>query len=182
MFEPVDYDNIYIKEIAPDILHSPFLTKAFCSTLLDFATTFENWTQNEHDIYSTHDLHLKKEAEAFYYIIEEALHEKLFPIVARWWETDAFEVSNMFIVKYSEDTQTGLKYHHDSSHISMSIKLNDDYEGGVLNWPHKDYDNSEVSIGDILFWPSKVTHLHGTTPLTKGEKYAITIWTEECTR
>jgi hypothetical protein len=181
VFEPIE-QNLYLSEVAEDILHSPFLTKEFCQTLFDFAKDFDNWTTNRADFnYSTHDCHLKTVAPVFYDIISDALDEALFPRVAKWWQVNPFEVSDMFIVKYSEQTQTKLSYHHDQSYISSSIKLNDNYSGGVLNFPHKNYDNSSLSVGDIIFWPSQVTHLHGSSSLTSGEKYSITIWTKPCT-
>ena len=182
MFEPIKHKTC-LKEVASDILHTPLLEPSFCQVLFDFAKTFDNWSSNREDrYYSTHDCHLQKESPAFYEIISDALDELVFPKVADFWDVNPFEVSDMFIVKYSQDTQTNLSYHHDESFISASIKLNDNYSGGVLNFPHKNYDNSKVEVGDIILWPSQVTHLHGSSSLTEGEKYSLTIWTKQCTR
>jgi len=181
MFEPI-VQHTPMKRVAEDILHAPFLSKDFCQTLFDFAKSFEGWESNRQDThYSTHDCHLKKHAPVFYDIISDALEEVIFPKAASWWEINAFEVSDMFIVKYSEETQKSLAYHHDESYISASIKINDDYKGGVLNFPHKKYDNSNLSVGDIILWPSQITHLHGSSKV-EGEKYSLTIWTQQCTK
>jgi predicted 2-oxoglutarate/Fe(II)-dependent dioxygenase YbiX len=62
--------------------------------------------------------------------------------------------------------------------VSASIKLNDDYEGGVLEFPRQQFDNSSVAVGSLIAWPSLVTHPHASTPLQSGVKYSLTIWCE----
>jgi predicted 2-oxoglutarate/Fe(II)-dependent dioxygenase YbiX len=68
--------------------------------------------------------------------------------------------------------------HHDVAQVSASIKLNDDYEGAVLEFPRQKFANSDVPVGDVIAWPSLVTHPHASSQLTRGVKYSLTIWCE----
>ena len=71
-----------------------------------------------------------------------------------------------------------LRMHHDVAQVSASIKLNDDYEGGELHFPRQGVTNRTLGIGEVVSWPSLVTHPHETLPLRTGTKYALTIWFE----
>ena len=77
------------------------------------------------------------------------------------------------------ESQKSLHLHHDESHISGSVKLNEAYEGGVLKFPRQDFTNEELKVGQLLCWPSKITHPHLSTELRSGTKYSLTIWTQE---
>jgi hypothetical protein len=68
--------------------------------------------------------------------------------------------------------------HHDVAQVSASIKLNDTYEGAVLEFPRQQFTNADTSVGDLIAWPSMVTHPHASTQLTSGVKYSLTIWCE----
>jgi predicted 2-oxoglutarate/Fe(II)-dependent dioxygenase YbiX len=74
--------------------------------------------------------------------------------------------------------QEELRMHHDVAQVSASIKLNNDYEGAELEFPRQGFTNADVPVGDLLAWPSMVTHQHASRPLTKGVKYSLTIWCE----
>ena len=68
--------------------------------------------------------------------------------------------------------------HHDVAQVSASVKLNDDYTGGVLAFPRQSFTNEALAVGELLAWPSLVTHPHETLQLEAGVKYALTIWFE----
>ena len=56
--------------------------------------------------------------------------------------------------------------------MSMSVNLNDDYEGGDLIL----YDVGPVKqkTGNITFFPSYLPH--EVTPVTKGTRYSLVMW------
>ena len=63
--------------------------------------------------------------------------------------------------------------------ISMSIILNDDFEGG--NFEFITYGSEKITInvikpklGDIIFFPSGVEHR--VAPVTKGTRYSLVNW------
>jgi len=59
--------------------------------------------------------------------------------------------------------------------VSVLIYLNDDYEGGNINFP-----NSKVSLkpeaGSIIFFPSNFLYVHQIEPITNGIKYSLPNW------
>ena len=61
--------------------------------------------------------------------------------------------------------------------VSGSMKLNNNYEGGVLRFPRQGVDNSQAPVGSIIIWPGQVSHGHECTTLTSGTKYGLTLWT-----
>ena len=85
-------------------------------------------------------------------------------------------------VRDPETVRRALKHvdivHHDVAQVSASVKLNDGYEGAVLDFPRQGVDNSSLAVGEAIVWPSLVTHPHQATPLRSGVKYGLTIWCE----
>ena len=68
--------------------------------------------------------------------------------------------------------------HHDVAQVSASLKLNDGYQGAVLDFPRQGASNLDVPVGELVVWPSLVTHPHQATPLRDGVKYGLTVWFE----
>jgi predicted 2-oxoglutarate/Fe(II)-dependent dioxygenase YbiX len=78
--------------------------------------------------------------------------------------------------------QTGTEYkaHYDGNttsgrFLSAITYLNDDYNGGELEFP-----NFGVKIkpreGDLVLFPSNYAYAHIAHPVTSGTKYAIVTW------
>ena len=82
-----------------------------------------------------------------------------------------------FIVRYDGTNQDELHLHNDVSHITMVVKLNDDFEGGILSFPRQKFDNKNIPVGHALIWPSQITHPHVVSPTKSGVKYSLTSWT-----
>jgi len=62
--------------------------------------------------------------------------------------------------------------HNKTRKMSMSLILNDDYEGGDLIL----YGAGKVKqeIGSMVFFPSFL--LHEVRPVTKGTRYSLVVW------
>lgn len=65
--------------------------------------------------------------------------------------------------------------------LSVIYFLNNDYEGGKLNFVDPQ-DNDKVIAtvdpkpGRLLMWPSNFIFPHGVTPVTKGQRFVIVSW------
>ena len=65
--------------------------------------------------------------------------------------------------------------------ISVIIFLNNDYEGGELNF-HNPFNNNEIyktikpAPGRCIMWPSNFVYPHSVSKVTKGTRYAIVSW------
>lgn len=176
------YERPQIEEVGRDIYKCKFLTPDGCDLILGAVKGVGDWKPEKVDPeYFTQDIKIKEKLPSVYDLLNDRLDSYIFPEVAAMYNLDTyFEVFHMFAIRYSMDTQRSLKLHHDQSYISASVKLNEDYEGGILEFPKQEYDNSRVEIGDILLWPGDITHPHQCTELLSNEKHALTIWTKPC--
>ena len=78
--------------------------------------------------------------------------------------------------KYEKGIHESIGMHFDSGIISFSIKLNNNYDGGLLNFPRQGYNNIDAPVGSMLFWPSNPSHIHESTPIESGAKYFLANW------
>lgn len=171
--------------IAENIVHTPFLDEEFVESIYCITKEHEEWGRNTQDIfYSTDDLFFNKfdYLQDLDFLLRDRLESDIFPRLLNFWSLDEIIVTELFAVRYLLEGQKKLDLHSDDSFISCSIKLNNDYEGGNLVFPLQNYSNEKVPVGDLLIWPSRITHPHQSTMLTSGQKYSITVWTEEIQR
>jgi predicted 2-oxoglutarate/Fe(II)-dependent dioxygenase YbiX len=111
--------------------------------------------------------------------VEQDIGIRLWPALQQWWPLiDYHGLRDAFVIRYAMGEQEELRMHHDVAQVSASIKLNDDYDGGVLEFPRQKFSNTDVPVGDVIAWPSLVTHPHASSQLTRGVKYSLTIWCE----
>jgi len=94
---------------------------------------------------------------------------------------DRLSTSDAHILDYSKDDF--FRIHHDhyaeslnfSRLLTVCAYLNDDYEGGLLEFPSigKTY---RFKKGDVIVFPSNWMYYHGVTPITSGNRYTIVFW------
>lgn len=61
--------------------------------------------------------------------------------------------------------------------ISAVIYLNDDYEGGEIDFPRHNI-KIKPQAGDIILFPSNFVYEHSSCKVTKGTKYSVVIMTD----
>lgn len=59
--------------------------------------------------------------------------------------------------------------------LSVLLYLNDDYEGGEIEFMHSKIKLKPES-GSVLFFPSNFLYVHEVYPVTKGPRYALPNW------
>lgn len=89
--------------------------------------------------------------------------------------------SDAHVLDYSKDDF--FRIHHDhyaeslnfSRLLTVCVYLNEDYEGGYLEFPSigKTYG---FKTGDVIVFPSNWMYYHGVTPITSGNRYTIVFW------
>ena len=94
-----------------------------------------------------------------------------------------FKCLEITMLKYEEGGFYTI--HSDSSHqihreFSVSIFLNNDYEGGTLEFFDPSHKHSilkvEPQVGRVVMWPSNLFFPHRANTVTKGTRYAIVSW------
>lgn len=73
------------------------------------------------------------------------------------------------------DAETGQFYRFIDRDFSMLIYLNDDYEGGELDFPWLRYAYTPQA-GDLVIFPSNHIFSHASRPVSAGNKYALVSW------
>ena len=135
-----DWDAIVkIEETAGinrDIYTWPIFTKTFCEEMIEEAENLNQWTVNRHEYYPTTDFTLSE--INYNTIYEQILQEYGYPVAKHVWGlTGDCWGSNMFsenfLAKYSPEAQGHLDSHIDGSRYSITVALNDEFEGGDLN-------------------------------------------------
>lgn len=77
------------------------------------------------------------------------------------------------ILKYSQGAS--IHPHTDIDcfeHASITINLNDGYEGGIFSFFNRKYDIN-LGIGDMLIFPANAFWVHEVTTITQGTRYSI---------
>jgi predicted 2-oxoglutarate/Fe(II)-dependent dioxygenase YbiX len=59
--------------------------------------------------------------------------------------------------------------------LSVLLYLNDDYEGGEIEFRHSGL-KFKPEAGSVLFFPSNFLYVHEVYPVTKGPRYALPNW------
>lgn len=134
---------------------------------------------------------------------------KLKPIMEStpWIPSDQ-RINYIFLRRYKKTERTHIPMHTDGSYLTMSFLLSDtnDFEGGeiyifdkksskeVTNWSDADYESNEVRENFITSHPNLPildyqqgdlavytggTNYHGTLPITSGERYILTFFSEK---
>jgi hypothetical protein len=168
-----------VTEVGPELLAVPGWTPEFCAAMIRAAEAVGAFEPQPDDPVPGHEVSLAVISPRLYAAVESDLGERIWPqLQTHWPYVDYHGLRDAFVIKYALGEQESLRIHHDVAQVSGSVKLNDGYEGGVLEFPRQGVTNAAMAVGELLAWPSLVTHPHRTDPLRSGVKYGLTIWFE----
>ena len=172
-------DATGITELGDEVLVLPCWTPAFCAAVVRAAEAVGAFEPQPDDPVPGHEVSLAVISPRLYAHVESDLGMRIWPqLQTHWPYVDYHGLRDAFVIKYALGEQESLRIHHDVAQVSASVKLNDGYEGGVLEFPRQGVTNESAAVGQLLAWPSLVTHPHRTSPLRSGVKYGLTIWFE----
>jgi len=164
--------------VGNEILEMEFLSPDMCHKLIDLAEQSGNWESMYGDKFPGQEIRIRKISIDLFNEMEANFMEICRPVIEKhWFPTYLYGLRDAFIIKYSPDTQKDLKCHNDASMVSGMIKLNDTYTGGDTYFYRQKYSNINTKQGNIILWPSQVTHGHEGREVTSGTKYNLVIWT-----
>ena len=172
-------DNVPIHPVGPELYAMSFWTPEFCRAVIRAAEAIGAFEPQDDDPVPGHEVSLAIISPRLFEHVQNDIGMRLWPQLRQVWPyIDYHGLRDVFVIRYALGEQESLRIHHDVAQVSASIKLNDDYAGGELEFPLQGFDNSTMSVGSVLAWPSLVTHPHQTNQLHSGVKYALTIWCE----
>ena len=165
--------------VGDEIIQMPFWTPEFCTTVIQAAQAAGGFTQQDEDPVPGSEVSLAAIAPRLFEAVENDIGARMWPAIRQWWPyVDYHGLRDAFIIRYAMGEKENLRMHHDVAQVSASIKLNDDYTGAELAFPRQNFTNADVPVGDLIIWPSLVTHPHESKQLLSGVKYSLTIWCE----
>ena len=165
--------------VAPEIVQMPFWTPEFCTTVIRAAEAAGGFSPQDDDPVPGYEVSLAAISPRLFEAVENDIGARMWPAIRQWWPyVDYHGLRDVFVIRYAMGEQEHLRMHHDIAQVSASIKLNDTYEGAELVFPRQEFSNAAVPVGDVVVWPSLVTHPHESKPLRSGVKYSLTIWCE----
>ena len=168
--------SLSYEEVAKDILVVPFLSEAQCKDIIAKSEAVGGWGQMAGDKFPAQEIRADK--LGIWAELEAAWKDHLGRVAeSKWTPMEHIGLRDAFSMRYAMDTQTSLGFHTDASLVTGSVKLNEDYEGAELVFPHQNFSNINVPLGHCILFPSAVTHGHKVNPLISGVKYSLTMWT-----
>ena len=160
--------------LSDDILLIDFMSKDMCENMISLAEE-KTFRIMEGDRVPSQDLRLKEFDQ--WEKLKKHWNTIIYEIVYEYWHPcHMWGLRDAFIIKYEMDKQRELRVHNDASLVTGSVKLNDDYTGGLLEFPRQKFTNKDIPVGKCLLFPGQVTHGHTSTELLSGTKYSLTIW------
>lgn len=168
-----------LTELGNEVYTVPFWTPRFCDTVIRAAEAVGAFELQPDDPVPGHEVSLAVISPRLFEQVEIDLGRRIWPQLQEVWPfIDYHGVRDVFVIKYELGQQEHLRMHHDVAQVSASVKLNEGYEGAVLDFPRQGVDNGGVPVGELVVWPSLVTHPHQATQLLSGVKYGLTVWFE----
>lgn len=171
-----------VEQVAQDILQVEFWRPEFCRILTETADSIDRYESRPEDPVPGQELRIDSISPDLYVSFCRHWKQTVQPTLekfygmpsSRWfvgWKVP-------FIIKYTPTTQKELPLHWDDSLITGTVKLNEDHDGGDLEFPRYGFSNRRCPVGSMLLWPSGIQHLHRSTPVTRGVKYSLVAWTK----
>ena len=168
-----------INKVADELFAMSCWTPQFCAALIRAAEVAGGFSAQPGDPVPGHEISLALISPRLFEAVQDDMGLRIWPQLQQHWPLiDYHGINDVFIIKYEKGRQEELRQHHDVAQVSASIRLNDTYEGALLEFPRQNFTNAQLPVGSLLAWPSLVTHPHGSTPITNGTKYSLTIWFE----
>lgn len=168
-----------LTEVAADIYLTSFWTPSFCATIIRAAEAVGAFEPQPDDPVPGHEVSLAVISPRLFEAVQDDIGMRLWPQLRQVWPyIDYHGLRDVFVIRYALGEQESLRIHHDVAQVSGSIKLNDDYDGGELEFPRQGVTNESAPVGSMMVWPSLVTHPHQTNQLRAGVKYSLTVWCE----
>jgi len=168
-----------IKEPIPHVFTFPMLSEEYCDWLVQYADEQNKWSFNKKDEYAGWEVDLYKlnpaiDAYHKHKIIMDGLTHYIFHGLFQWIPEC---VEKCFIIKYEPDRYPSMDQHHDEySLISMSINLNDGYEGGELSFVRNPEDPITIPKGHGVLFAGNPMMSHQAHPVTEGNRYVLVYW------
>ena len=167
--------DLIVDHLGDEVYEFPLFTKKFCDEIIAMTEELDNWTYERHKFYPTTDVLLQD--IGMNKIYDKIINEIIRPMCIHIWtlQGKGWEKLNSenFLARYLPDAQSHLSLHHDHSHLSLVVKLNDEFDGGGTYFPKYNLLSNPERVGTATIHPGQITHRHGARPIYSGRRYII---------
>ena len=163
---------------ANEILLTPMWTHEYCTQLVALVEQINDWGRDLDDPVPGDEISLLTISPRLFAHVEADVGERIVPRLRRHWPEFGWSgLHDAFVLRYASEGEgpRSLALHHDLAQISGAVRLSH-YSGGALEFPRQGYDTAGAAVGELVAWPSLVTHPHRAAPVTEGTKYSLTLW------
>tara|TARA_Y100001937_G_C7084068_1_gene314444 strand:+ start:72 stop:605 length:534 start_codon:yes stop_codon:yes gene_type:complete len=121
-------------------------------------------------------------SDDYWYPIEKEIRKYYIYYTSKFNLLDDYPVNQIELLKYEIGGKIDLhtdNYPASPRTISLSMNLNDDYEGGdFIFYDQKKFEVKRIKLGkgSVLFFPSNFLYPHSVESITKGARYSIVSW------
>lgn len=117
--------------------------------------------------------------------LHQEIYEKLKFCIddyAKYWGINVVYYEAFNFVKYEgEGKHFNIHADHGPAYnctVSAVIYINDDYEGGEIEFPRLNGYIHKPKVGDIAIFPSNYIYEHASLPMKSGIKYCVVVMTD----
>lgn len=135
--------------------------------------------------YKPENLGPRDDVNAPFLDLHKEIYEKLKYCIddyARYWGINVVYYEAFNFVKYEGEGKHFLVHaDHGPAYnctVSAVIYVNDDYDGGEIQFPRLNNYTHKPSVGDIAIFPSNYIYEHASLPMKSGTKYSVVIMTD----
>ncbi len=175
-----DPDDDAVTAVASEILTTALWSPSWCAALVQVAEDADQWSSDPDDPVPGDEVSLATLSPRLFGFVEADVEARLVPRLRRHWPHFAWcGLHDVFVIRYTavgDGPSPELALHHDVAQISASVRLDDGFDGGELEFPRQGWDNGSVPVGTVAAWPSLVTHPHRGRPVRSGVKHGLTMW------
>ena len=165
--------DLIVDHLGDEVYEFPLFTKRFCDEIIAMTEELDNWTYSRHEHYPTTDVLLQD--IGMNEIYNRVLDEVIRPLAIHIWKLEGKSWNKVnsenFLARYLPDAQSHLSLHHDHSHLSLVLKLNDEFDGGGTYFPKYGLLSNPERVGTATLHPGQITHRHGARPIYSGRRY-----------
>ena len=119
--------------------------REFCATVIRAAEAVGAFEPQPDDPVPGHEVSLAVISPRLFEAVEIDLGVRIWPQLQTVWPyIDYHGLRDVFVIRYALGEQESLRIHHDVAQVSASVKLNDGYEGAVLDFPRQGVTNASL--------------------------------------
>ncbi len=177
----IQNDSPFVQSIETPVPYChtfPLFSEEYCDFLIEVAEKRGKWQFDKRDDYTAWEQNLNYFPWLYGYHRAFVLFEVLNPIIAGIYKGWAARgLHRAFFIKYEKPICTNMEAHHDhESLVSISINLNDEFDGGGLRFSR--YPEIEVvgRKGWAVMFSGNPVMRHEALPITDGLRYVLVYW------